>query len=232
MNMPFQTFDEQGDASNCAPRLAALRAELANRGVHGFLDPARGRASGRVCAQARRAPLLADRVHRLGGPRHRADGEGRGLRRRPLHAAGQEPDRHDAVRDPRSDERRTGELDRGEPAEGRAARLRSLAAHARRHRAHEDFGGARGRHAGAARAQSAGSGLAGSARAAARARGPSPAGACRRDVGVQARPPGGGAEEARRRCRRADAAGFHLLAAQHPRRGCARTRRSCCRSRC
>ena len=39
MNMPFQTFDEQGDASNCAPRLAALRAELANRGVHGFLIP-------------------------------------------------------------------------------------------------------------------------------------------------------------------------------------------------
>jgi Xaa-Pro aminopeptidase len=39
MNMPFQTFDEQGDASNCAPRLAALRGELANRGVHGFLIP-------------------------------------------------------------------------------------------------------------------------------------------------------------------------------------------------
>jgi Xaa-Pro aminopeptidase len=39
MNMPFQTFDEQGDASNCAPRLAALRAELAHRGVHGFLIP-------------------------------------------------------------------------------------------------------------------------------------------------------------------------------------------------
>ena len=27
MNMPFQTFDEQGDASNCAPRLAALGLE-------------------------------------------------------------------------------------------------------------------------------------------------------------------------------------------------------------
>jgi Xaa-Pro aminopeptidase len=39
MNMPFQTFDEHGDASNCAPRLAALRAELANRGVNGFLVP-------------------------------------------------------------------------------------------------------------------------------------------------------------------------------------------------
>ncbi|HXI99806.1 MAG TPA: aminopeptidase P family protein [Micropepsaceae bacterium] len=39
MNMPFQTFDEQSDASQCAPRLAALRAELAARGVDGFLIP-------------------------------------------------------------------------------------------------------------------------------------------------------------------------------------------------
>src|SRR4051812_33464698 len=39
MNMPFQTFDEQSDASQCAPRLARLRAELAARGVDGFLIP-------------------------------------------------------------------------------------------------------------------------------------------------------------------------------------------------
>src|SRR5260221_13837563 len=39
MNMPFQTFDEQSDASPCAPRLAALRAELASRGLDGFLVP-------------------------------------------------------------------------------------------------------------------------------------------------------------------------------------------------
>ena len=39
MNMPFQTFDEQSDATQCAPRLAALRAELAARGVDGFLIP-------------------------------------------------------------------------------------------------------------------------------------------------------------------------------------------------
>jgi Xaa-Pro aminopeptidase len=39
MNMPFQTFDEQSDATQCAPRLAALRAELAARGVGGFLIP-------------------------------------------------------------------------------------------------------------------------------------------------------------------------------------------------
>src|SRR5260221_914634 len=39
MNMPFQTFDEQSDASQCAPRLAALRAELAARSLDGFLVP-------------------------------------------------------------------------------------------------------------------------------------------------------------------------------------------------
>ena len=39
MNMPFQTFDEQSDASQCAARLAALRAELAARRLDGFLVP-------------------------------------------------------------------------------------------------------------------------------------------------------------------------------------------------
>jgi len=39
MNMPFQTFDEQSDASQCAARLAALRTELAARGLDGFLVP-------------------------------------------------------------------------------------------------------------------------------------------------------------------------------------------------
>lgn len=39
MNKPFQTFDEHGDATQCAPRLAALRAELAQRGYQGFLVP-------------------------------------------------------------------------------------------------------------------------------------------------------------------------------------------------
>jgi Xaa-Pro aminopeptidase len=39
MNMPFQTFDEQSDASQCASRLAALRAELTRQKVDGFLVP-------------------------------------------------------------------------------------------------------------------------------------------------------------------------------------------------
>src|ERR1700756_1877702 len=36
---PFQSFDDQSDAATCAPRLAALRKELAKRGLTGFLVP-------------------------------------------------------------------------------------------------------------------------------------------------------------------------------------------------
>src|SRR6202161_4582892 len=36
---PFQSFDDQSDAATCAPRLAALRAELAKCGVDGFVVP-------------------------------------------------------------------------------------------------------------------------------------------------------------------------------------------------
>ena len=35
----YQSFDDLTDASNCAPRLAALRAELKRRGLDGFLIP-------------------------------------------------------------------------------------------------------------------------------------------------------------------------------------------------
>ncbi|HEX3667311.1 MAG TPA: aminopeptidase P family protein [Rhizomicrobium sp.] len=36
---PLQNFEDQSDAATCAPRLAALRAELATRGLDGFLVP-------------------------------------------------------------------------------------------------------------------------------------------------------------------------------------------------
>src|SRR5580692_4105283 len=38
-NGPFQTFDDVADAATCAPRLAALRAELKQRGLDGFAVP-------------------------------------------------------------------------------------------------------------------------------------------------------------------------------------------------
>src|SRR6201994_939732 len=38
-NAPFQSFDDRSDAATVAPRLAALRAELAKRGLDGFVIP-------------------------------------------------------------------------------------------------------------------------------------------------------------------------------------------------
>jgi Xaa-Pro aminopeptidase len=38
-NTSFQTYDDRSDAATCAPRLAALRAELAKRGLDGFVVP-------------------------------------------------------------------------------------------------------------------------------------------------------------------------------------------------
>jgi Xaa-Pro aminopeptidase len=39
MDRPFQTYEDTSDAATCAPRLAALRAELAKRGLDGFVVP-------------------------------------------------------------------------------------------------------------------------------------------------------------------------------------------------
>ena len=39
MDKNFQSFDDQSDAATCAPRLAALRAELAKRWLDGFIVP-------------------------------------------------------------------------------------------------------------------------------------------------------------------------------------------------
>ena len=36
---PFQTFEDTTNPVTCAPRLAALRAELARRGLNGFVVP-------------------------------------------------------------------------------------------------------------------------------------------------------------------------------------------------
>ncbi|HEX3673328.1 MAG TPA: aminopeptidase P family protein [Rhizomicrobium sp.] len=38
-NVAFQSYDDRSDAATCAPRLAALRAELAKRGLDGFVVP-------------------------------------------------------------------------------------------------------------------------------------------------------------------------------------------------
>ncbi|HXM00490.1 MAG TPA: aminopeptidase P family protein [Rhizomicrobium sp.] len=39
MDKPYQSYDDRSDAATCAPRLAALRGELARRGLDGFVVP-------------------------------------------------------------------------------------------------------------------------------------------------------------------------------------------------
>jgi len=39
MDKPFQSYDDTSDPATCAPRLAALRAELTKRGLDGFVVP-------------------------------------------------------------------------------------------------------------------------------------------------------------------------------------------------
>ncbi len=39
MDKTFQSYDDQSEAANCAPRLHALRGELAKRGLDGFIVP-------------------------------------------------------------------------------------------------------------------------------------------------------------------------------------------------
>ena len=39
MDKPFQSYDDTSDPATCGPRLAALRAELARRGLDGFVVP-------------------------------------------------------------------------------------------------------------------------------------------------------------------------------------------------
>ncbi|HEX4080428.1 MAG TPA: aminopeptidase P family protein [Rhizomicrobium sp.] len=54
---PFQSFEDQSDAATCAPRLAALRAELAKRGLDGFVVPRADEHQGEYVS--RRAERLA-----------------------------------------------------------------------------------------------------------------------------------------------------------------------------
>src|ERR1044072_8168497 len=39
MDKPFQTYDDTSNPATCGPRLASLRAELAKRGLDGFVVP-------------------------------------------------------------------------------------------------------------------------------------------------------------------------------------------------
>ena len=69
----FQTFDDDNQRAAIPARIAALRAELDAARTRRLRHPARRPAAERICAAVRRAAGLADRLHRLGRRRHRAD---------------------------------------------------------------------------------------------------------------------------------------------------------------
>ena len=95
----FQDFDDPPEAAEAAPRVAALREELARRGLDGFIVPHADRSPERISAAVRRAARLADRFHRIGRRRHR-HGRPRGaVRRWPLYPAGARAGRRQAVHD-------------------------------------------------------------------------------------------------------------------------------------
>ena len=124
----FQTFDDPPEAAAAAPRVAALREELARRGLDGFVVPHADRF------QNEYLPPSEERLAWLTGftgsagaavdPRR----QGGAVRRRPLHHPGARPGRRQAVRHRASRRQAAERMDRGEPARRTEARLRPLAA--------------------------------------------------------------------------------------------------------
>ena len=93
----FQTFDDPPEAAQAAPRVAALRAELARRGLDGFVVPHADRFQNEYLSARRGAPRLAHRLHRIGRRRDHSRRPRRAVRRRPLHHPGARPDRRRPV---------------------------------------------------------------------------------------------------------------------------------------
>ena len=201
-----------------AENLARLRAELARRGVDGFLVPRDRRVSRRIRPRFGAAPRLADRLHRLGRPRRRFAAESRDFRRWPLHPSGPGRSRWPALRAPPYQRPAGRALDRREPA-SRArpsatirgctpwARWRAIAPPPKRPAASCVALDEQPRRCRVARPPGAAAGAGGAAGAA----------LCRRDRRGQARPDRRRLGRRRRR-RRADRARFDRLAAQYPRR--------------
>ena len=132
----FQSFDDRSDRGASAPRVAALRAELARRGLDGFIVPRADRF------QNEYVPPCDERLAWLtgftgsAGDRDRACRPRRAVRRRPLHGAGARGSRRRDLLDRasgRASAARHGSRPICRPAPSSA--IRPVAAHHRRRRA-------------------------------------------------------------------------------------------------
>ena len=115
----------------CAPRLAALRAELAKRGLDGFVIPHTDEHQGEY------VPKRAERLAWLTGFTGSAGAAVVLAEKAAVFVDGrytlqvEEPDRHQTVRAARSGRMTGRRAGSGQSAEGRQAGLRPLAAHAK-----------------------------------------------------------------------------------------------------
>ena len=131
----FQSFEDRSERAEGAPRVAALRAELAQARARRFHRAARRPLPERIRAAERRAAGLAHRLHRLGRRRHRARRPRRDFRRRPLSGAGARGSRRRGFHRRASGRKSADAVDRSQPAGRRQARLFAVAAYGRRRRA-------------------------------------------------------------------------------------------------
>ena len=131
----FQTFEDRTERAASGPRVAALRAELARRGLTGFIVPRADRH------QNEYVPASEERLAWLTGFTGSAGAAIVLLDRAVLFVDGRytlqvaRAGRHLAVRDRASGRDPAGQMARGQPHERRAPRLRPVAAHGRRRRA-------------------------------------------------------------------------------------------------
>ena len=92
----FQSFDDPARRRKPAPRVQALRAELARRGLSGFILPRADRHQNEYVPPSEERLAWLTGFTGSAGTRRRARRSSRAVRRRPLHAAGREPGRRRA----------------------------------------------------------------------------------------------------------------------------------------
>ena len=182
----FQTFEEPEGGVALTARLSALREELARRKLSGFVVPRADQQQNEYVAPSEERLAWLTGFTGSAGARRGAGPGSRGVRRRPLHAAGGEAGRRQGLGGRVAGRAAAGELDLNTPEGRRPTRLRPLAAHLRRRRAAGDGLRQGRRRAGRGRQQPDRYGLDRAAAAAGRAgRRPRPA-LCRRSRSRQA----------------------------------------------